>query len=83
MNKGVIDSEANILAAKRDIEALNLKGQVVQRQRKKARAYSRWTICRSGSGVSYRIRGGSADVEVINNLGHAYFRQGDFPTAEP
>jgi tetratricopeptide (TPR) repeat protein len=90
MNGDVVDSEAKILGVKRDIEALNLKSQVVQRQRKKAREANdrdlqhlrRWEVPEAVQAFRTAAEVDPADIEVINNLGHAYTWQDDLPRAE-
>jgi Flp pilus assembly protein TadD len=90
MYEGLVDTEANILEAKGRIEAFDLKSTVVQRQRKKAReanvkglGYIRaWQFAEAVQAFRIAYEADPGDVEVINNLGHAYFREGDFLTAE-
>jgi Tfp pilus assembly protein PilF len=90
MQEGLVDAWANILEAKGRIEAFDLKNQVVQRQRKKAReaneqglGYIRaWQFAEAVQAFRTAYAADPADVEVINNLGHAYVRQGNFPAAE-
>jgi Flp pilus assembly protein TadD len=89
-NADVVESEAKILGAKRDIEALKVKNQGVQRQRKKAREANEkglehiraWQFAEAVQAFRTAAEADPADIEVINNLGHAYFRQGDLPRAE-
>jgi Flp pilus assembly protein TadD len=91
MTEGFVDTEANLMEAKSRIEAFDLKSKVVQRQRKKAReaneqglGYIRaWQFAEAVQAFRTAYEADPADVEVLNNLGHAYFRQGDFLTAEP
>jgi hypothetical protein len=90
MSKDVADSEAKILTAKRDIEALNLKSQAVQRQRKKAREANdrglqhlrRWEVPEAVQAFRTAVESDPADIEAMNNLGHAYLWQDDLPQAE-
>jgi hypothetical protein len=85
MNERVTDSEAKILGVKRDLEALNLKNQVIQRQRKKAREANdrglqhlrRWEVPEAVQAFRTAVEADPADIEAINNLGHAYLWQDD------
>jgi hypothetical protein len=90
MSEDVTDTEAKILTAKRDIEALNLKSQAVQRQRKKAREANdrglqhlrRWEVPEAVQAFRTAVEADPADIEAMNNLGHAYLWQDDLPRAE-
>jgi clan AA aspartic protease (TIGR02281 family) len=87
---GGMGREADILAAKSRIEALNLKERVERKQRVPARQ-------ENAKGLTYLQDGQTAeavtafqtassmdasDVEITNNLGYAYFLHGDLPSAE-
>jgi tetratricopeptide (TPR) repeat protein len=90
MSDGGVQHEEQISAIKRRIETLNLKGRLPTISRKRARDANE-------RGLNY-IRDGQfalaveafragqeadpADIEITNNLGHAYLRHDDMHTAE-
>jgi Flp pilus assembly protein TadD len=88
--EGGLEREADILAAKRRIEALNIKDRFDRKQRTQARQENE-------RGLQY-LQGGQlteavtafqvasqmdpAAVEIVNNLGYAYLLYGDLTAAE-
>ena len=88
--EGGLNSEAEIEGAKRGIEGMNIKNQLVRGNRRIAReANDRGLKHQSGARTADALRAfqeawqaDRSDVEVLNNLGYAYMLSGDLNSAE-
>lgn len=88
---GGIRNEDDIAAVKRRLEALNLQRRVDPRARRQARAENergleavknaQWAEAVQAFHAAQQVD--PTDIEISNNLGYAYLRQGDIRTAEP